>query len=90
MLRRPEMPDRVLVLGRIATADVTALHAHPELQPDVAQSHAVGAARPARLNVANAIDVRARHWVFGVAHYEWKVPMLGISVQSIDGMAFMH
>jgi hypothetical protein len=35
MRRRPEMPDRVLALGRVAAADMTALHAHPELHPDV-------------------------------------------------------
>jgi hypothetical protein len=57
MLRRPKMPDRVLVLGRVAASDVTALHAHPKLQPDVAKPHAVQAIRPAPLHVANAIDV---------------------------------
>jgi hypothetical protein len=73
MLRRPEMPDRVLVLGRVATADVAAFHAHPELLPNVAQLHAVIATRPARFNVFNVIDMRTRHWVFGLLHDGWKL-----------------
>ena len=89
MLRGSEMPDRVLVLGRIATADVSALHAHPELHPDVAQRHAVGATRSARWHVAHATDVRARHWVFGLEHNESNVRTAYLCVESIDGMGFM-
>src|SRR4051794_8424948 len=37
MLGRSEVLDGLLVLGRIAATDVTALHAHPELQPRVEQ-----------------------------------------------------
>jgi hypothetical protein len=73
MLRRSEMPDRVLVLGRVATADVAAFHAHSELLPHVAQLHAVVATRPARFHVFNVIDVRTRRWVFGLLHDECKL-----------------
>jgi hypothetical protein len=78
MLRRPEMPDGVLVLGRVATADVTALHAHSELLPHIAQSDAIVATRPARLHVSNAIDMRTPRCTFGLLHHEWKltIPIL--------------
>jgi hypothetical protein len=57
MQGRPKMGDCVLVLGRIATADVTAFHAHPKLKPGIAQTPALLAAGAAGLHLANAIDV---------------------------------
>jgi hypothetical protein len=73
VLSRPEMPDRVLVHRRVATADVSALHAHPKLLPHVAESLAIGATRPARLHISNVLHVRTCHWVFGLHHDEWKL-----------------
>ena len=89
MLRRSEVPDCMLVRGRVATADVTTLHAHPQLHPRAPGPHAVLAARPARPHVANAIEVEARHWVLGLDHDEHNVRTACPRVESIDGMGVM-
>jgi hypothetical protein len=89
MLRRPEMPDGMLVFRRVAAADVTALHAHPELQPCVACHDTVIAIRTARPHVTNTIAVRARHWVFRQHHDDGKVRSPFLDVESNDVMRFM-
>ena len=89
MLRRPEMPDGVLVVGRVAAADVSALHAHSELQPRVVHQEAIVAARTARLDDANAVDVRTRHWIFRHHHDGGKVRTRCLAVESNDAMRFM-
>ncbi len=89
MVCRPEVLDRVLVLGRVATSDVTALRTHPQLQPDVTQSQAVLAIRPGGVYVANLNDVRARHWFFGWVHDEWNMSTSRCPVESIDSMGVM-
>lgn len=89
MLRRPEMPQRMSVLGRVAAPDIAAFHAHPELQPRVLHQHAVVATRSARVYVADEIDVRARHGVLRQRHDERKVRISWPAVESNDGMWFM-
>ncbi|SRR6266511_1369924 len=91
MLRGAKMPYGMLVLGRVATANVSARHAHPQLEPRISQPHAVLASRSARLHVAeNAVDVRARHGGFDIIQGGWNLHLAGHSVESIDGMARMR
>jgi uncharacterized protein (DUF2461 family) len=86
MLRCPEMSDGVLVAGRIATAYIAALHAHPELQPRVERQDTVVANRALPAHVTNAIDVRARHWVLRHQHNDAKVRTPRLNVESNDAM----
>ena len=76
MLRCTEVANGVLVPGRVAAADVAALHAHPELQPGVAQPDALITTSAARLHVAKVFDVPTNHWVFGQDHDDEKVRTL--------------
>jgi hypothetical protein len=85
VLGRTEMPDRVLPFGRIAAPDIAAFHAHAELKPGVSSKDAVVAARSTGLDVANVVDVQARHG-FGLHHDDVKVRTCCTSVESIDGM----
>src|SRR5256885_15139720 len=89
MVGGAKVRDRMLVGRRVAAADIAALHAHSELRPAAAHLHAVVATQSARLDLADAIDVRARHWSFGVAHVGWRVHTAGRYVESIDGMGPM-
>jgi len=89
MLRCLEVPDGVFISGRIAAANVAALHAHPELQPRVPHRAAAVATRAARLHVADATDVRTRHWRFWQHHHAWRVRTTWPSVESNDDMRFM-
>jgi hypothetical protein len=89
MPRCLKVTDRVLVLGSVAAPDVAAVHAHPKLQPGLSDEDTVVATRTARLHVADAIDVRARHWVFDRQHDEWKVRTPCACVESIDDMRFI-
>jgi hypothetical protein len=47
------MPVRVFVLGRVATADLSASHAHPEVEPRVTEGYALLTASRVRLDVAD-------------------------------------
>jgi hypothetical protein len=89
MSRRTKVLDRVLVLGRVATSDMTALRAHQELNPGVSQPHAFCAAAPGRPHVANVTDVRAHRWFLGFGHDAWKVLTSPRDVESIDSMKLM-
>lgn len=55
----PKVPRGMFVLGRVATADVTAFHAHSQLKPGVAAPQALGAAGAARPDIVNVREVRA-------------------------------
>src|SRR3982751_2350818 len=57
----PGMAVRMRVLRGIAAADLAARHAHPQVYPCVAERHALLAARGAPVDVANLVDVTARH-----------------------------
>jgi len=89
MLRCLEVPDCVSISGRITTAHVAALRAHPELQPRVPHRDTAVATRAARLHVADATDVRTRHCRFWQHHHAWRVRTTWPSVESNDDMRFM-
>ncbi len=63
---------RVLVLGRIAAADVATFHAQPEMYPGVAHLQALFAAFGMRRYLVNMAKVRA------IAH-DLPTPIPGIS-----------
>ena len=67
MMRRPKMRARVLVLRVVATADVPAAKAQPQMHPAVAGAQALFAAVGARRHGTNLIEMRATiHWRFPV------------------------
>src|SRR5207249_9868980 len=67
MMRRPKMRARVLVRRVVATADVPAAKAQPQMHPAVAGAQALFAAVGARRHGTNLIEMRATiHWRFPV------------------------
>ena len=52
------MLRRVLILGRVAAADMPADHALPQVNPAIARFQAFFAARAARRHFANLIEMR--------------------------------
>ena len=62
MFRRMEVFRGVLVLRRIAAADVAAGHAEPQVDPRVANLQAVFTAVSARRDFANLIKMSAGHF----------------------------
>ena len=63
-----EMLGGVLVFGRVAAADVAALHAQSEMYPGVAHLQALFAALGVRRYFVNVTSVRA------IAH-DWPTPL---------------
>jgi len=59
MARRLKMLSRVLILGRVAAADMAAGQAEPELNPTLADLQAILAAPSARRHLSDLIEMRA-------------------------------
>jgi hypothetical protein len=63
MFGRVKMPGRVLVLRRIAAADVPAGETQAQMNPGISHFEALLAALRVRMNVPNLVEMRA--WSHG-------------------------
>src|SRR5260221_9917113 len=59
-----EMPGRMLMPGTVAAADVAARQAHAQLDPALAEFHALLAALAGRPHVPDLVEMRATDFLF--------------------------